>query len=589
MPTISVYRDDLSSYLEHDFTDDEYRQLLFDYGLELDEITSAKQLMSEGNEGELATDDISDDVIYKIDIPANRYDLLCLEGLGMAMKAFLHKTEIHNYCPVLPRESDMQTIKVTPNVLQIRPYVVAAVLRNITFTEKSYASFIELQEKLHNNLCRRRTLVAIGAHDLDTIRGPFTYDAKLPEEICFKPLNQTKEYNGKEIMELYANHAQLKQYVPIIRDFEIYPVISDSNGVVLSLPPIINGDHSKISLKTTNVFIECTATDLHKAQVVLETLCCMFSVYCAEKYSAEQCTVIGADGVQTTYPLLNYRTEKISAELASDYIGIDNDSKNVAKLLCKMSLPSQANENNEIIVSIPPTRHDIIHACDIYEDVAIAYGYNKISKLLPSFMHIADQFPLNQLTEMLRYTVAQAGFTEALTFTLCSMDDAFSKLNKDLKKNACVEIMNPKNSEFQVVRTSLLPGILKTIAANKQMPLPVKLFEIADILVIDQEEEVGVRNRRRMCAINCNKNAGFEIVHGLLDKIMSSLEVQWGTENGYQLRETTDPTFFPGRCAKIVKADFAVGTIGVLHPLVLQTFDINYPCSAIELDIDLFV
>lgn len=59
-------------------------------------------------------------------------------------------------------------------------------------------------------------------------------------------------------------HAQLKQYLPIIKDSPVYPIIYDSNGVVLSLPPIINGDHSKITLDTKNIFIECTATDLTK-------------------------------------------------------------------------------------------------------------------------------------------------------------------------------------------------------------------------------------------------------------------------------------------------------------------------------------
>ena len=65
-------------------------------------------------------------------------------------------------------------------------------------------SFIDLQDKLHQNICRKRSLVAIGTHDLDTIEGPFLYDARPPKEIKFKPLNQTKEYNGEEIMELYS-------------------------------------------------------------------------------------------------------------------------------------------------------------------------------------------------------------------------------------------------------------------------------------------------------------------------------------------------------------------------------------------------
>jgi len=144
---------------------------------------------------------------------------------------------------------------------------VAAVLRGVTFTPDSYASWIDLQDKLHHNLCRKRTLVAIGTHDLDKVKGPFTYNALPPKEIKFKPLNQTEEHTGESIMELYKNHAQLKQYLPIIQDSPVYPVILDSNGVVLSLPPIINGDHSKITLNTKNVFIECTATDKHKAHV----------------------------------------------------------------------------------------------------------------------------------------------------------------------------------------------------------------------------------------------------------------------------------------------------------------------------------
>lgn len=77
-------------------------------------------------------------------------------------------------------------------------------MRDIVFTQDSYNSFIDLQDKLHQNICRKRSLVAIGTHDLDTIKGPFTYDAKPPQEIKFKPLNQTKEYTAEELMDLYA-------------------------------------------------------------------------------------------------------------------------------------------------------------------------------------------------------------------------------------------------------------------------------------------------------------------------------------------------------------------------------------------------
>lgn len=82
--------------------------------------------------------------------------------------------------------------------------MVCAVLRDVTLTKDSYNSFIDLQDKLHQNICRKRSLVSIGTHDLDTVTGPFTYDAKPPSEIRFVPLNQEKSYTGNEIMDLYA-------------------------------------------------------------------------------------------------------------------------------------------------------------------------------------------------------------------------------------------------------------------------------------------------------------------------------------------------------------------------------------------------
>jgi phenylalanyl-tRNA synthetase beta chain len=77
------------------------------------------------------------------------------------------------------------------------------VLRDVAIDKDSYASFIDLQDKLHQNICRKRTLVSVGTHDLDTIKPPFVYKALKPEEIRFVPLNKDKEYNGQELLELY--------------------------------------------------------------------------------------------------------------------------------------------------------------------------------------------------------------------------------------------------------------------------------------------------------------------------------------------------------------------------------------------------
>jgi len=111
---------------------------------------------------------------------------------------------------------------VRPETLLVRPFVVCAVLRNVMFDAARYNSFIDLQDKLHQNICRKRSLVAIGTHDLDKVHGPFTYEA-LPPEVCclaarvkgthspcvalqdirFVPLKQEREFNATELLEFY--------------------------------------------------------------------------------------------------------------------------------------------------------------------------------------------------------------------------------------------------------------------------------------------------------------------------------------------------------------------------------------------------
>uniref|UniRef100_A0A8C9MHG0 phenylalanine--tRNA ligase n=1 Tax=Serinus canaria TaxID=9135 RepID=A0A8C9MHG0_SERCA len=474
-----------------------FDELCFEFGLELDEITSEKDIISK-EKGEEKAKGASDVVLYKIDVPANRYDLLCLEGLVRGLQVFKERINLPRYEKIIPAEGEGQRLIITEQTAQIRPHAVAAVLRNITFTKDRYDSFIDLQEKLHQNICRKRALVAIGTHDLDTITGPFTYTAKAPSEIKFKPLNQSQEYTASQIMDLYRTDSHLRHYLHLIENKPRYPVIYDSNGLVLSMPPIINGDHTKITLNTRNVFIECTGTDITKAKIVLDIIVTMFSEYCENETPSS-----------------------------------------LAKLLTRMCLKSHVTGNgNHLEVEIPPTRADIIHACDIVEDAAIAYGYNNIQMVIPKTYTIANQLPLNKLAELLRLDLAAAGFTEALTFALCSQEDIADKLRMDISATNAVRIANPKTAEFQVARTTLLPGLLKTIAANRKMPLPLKLFEISDIVVKDPN---------------------------------------------------TGTAFFPGRCAEVFAKGQSIGKLGVVHPDVITKFELTMPCSVLEINIEPFV
>lgn len=152
-----------------------------------------------------------------------------------------------------------------------------------------------------------------------------------------------------------------------------------------------------------------------------------------------------------------------------------------------------------------------------------------------------------------------------------------------------MHISNPKTAEFQVARTTLVPGLLKTLSSNKKMPLPLRLFEVQDVVLADAAAEVGARNERRIGAVNCNRSAGFEVVHGLLDRIMVLLEVPWKGEKGYSLQAIDDASYFPGRCAAVMFGGVAIGIVGVLHPRVLQAFEVSHPCAVLELNIEPFV
>lgn len=160
-----------------------------------------------------------------------------------------------------------------------------------------------------------------------------------------------------------------------------------------------------------------------------------------------------------------------------------------------------------------------------------------------------------------------------------------------------------------------MPGALKTLAFNKSMSHKegIKLFEISDI-VVPADNEIGSLNARRLVALYSSYGAGFEVIHGLADRIMTCVQIQpessyamnsltgdafgdlkrvgrQGVE--YYVRPSSDPCCFPGMGAEIVlhyadssKEDKVVGTFGVVHPEVLQNFDVTYPCSILEMDVE---
>ncbi|RCK62662.1 Phenylalanine--tRNA ligase beta subunit [Candida viswanathii] len=593
MPTIPVDKEDLFKLLGRSYTTEEFDELCFQFGIELDEDTT---------EDVKGTDERPQ---LKIEVPANRYDMLCIEGIAQALNEFLGNSESPKYTlnPAKPEIS----LTIKESTLPIRQYAASAILRNVVLDERAYESFIALQDKLHSNLCRNRTLVAIGTHDLDTLTPPFTYEALAPKDINFVPLNQTKEINGEELMEFYEKDKNIGKFLHIIKDSPVYPVMLDANRTVASLPPIINSDHSKISLNTRNVWIDVTGTDRTKTEIVINQLVAMFSRYCKVPFEIEPVEIISEhNGQSRVCPNVTPRTAQAEISYINSCVGLDYSGDEISKLLKKMSLDAatSASEKDTIDVKIPITRSDILHQCDIMEDVAIAYGYDNLKKTKPqqSESLVAAPLPVNKVADILRLASSQAGYLEVMPLTLSSHDENFGWLKQKDDGTTAVKLENPKTIEYQVVRTTLLPGILKTIKENRKHSLPIKVFECGDIVLKDDKLERGAFNQRNWAAIYAGKTSGFEMVQGLLGKIMQTMRTPWlekpseDKRRGYWIEEDKEnPTFFPGRGAKIFfrSADNGeaqvIGSLGVLHPEVMNNFDIPYAASSVEINAEVFL
>jgi phenylalanyl-tRNA synthetase beta chain len=628
MPTLAVAKKFLFDLIGKSYTKDEFDELCFEFGVELDDVTSEREIFAREHANlakNLSAADqkafeakllaLSDEELYKIDTPANRYDLLCAEGMAIALKVFKRMMPT----PVIRAIPPKCSMHVGKSVANVRDYVVCAVLRNVKFTQERYDSFIDFQEKLHSGLARKRTLASVGTHDLDKCTPPFRYDAKAKETIRFTPLNQGSrvlDCTGDGLEQFYKDDKHISRYVPLISGFPKFPVVSDSTGTTLSLPPIINSDFSRIDVATRNIFIECTALDHHKAHVLVNQMVSAFSLYCDEPFTVEQVdvvyeepiTVLGKTMKEERTPNLSYQAFEVDVPTINSRVGVEVSADEVADLLTKMQYETQVLNATRVLAKAPPCRADVLHQCDIVEDVAIAYGYDNLTLLpCPTASH-GTQTPMNKLTHLLRLELASAGYTEMLTFSLCSRDEAFDWLGRK-DQDVAVHIGNPQTIEFQVVRPSLLPGTLKTLQHNKSSPLPLKLFEITDVVLLEPSDRIGSVNKRHLCAVHVEPDSSaFQDIQGVVEYVFvklgvpkSSKKQQLSDENRWYYIESQNPAddgafFAPLASHRIVLChrkgesvvETPIGVLGVIHPNTLSKFDYPFPCSYCEIDLEPF-
>jgi len=181
---------------------------------------------------------------------------------------------------------------------------------------------------------------------------------------------------------------------------------------VLSLPPIINSEKTKISLDTRNVFIEITGTDIQKTKICLAVLAAQFSEHCEgdwrDKVEQVKITYEHDPSKSEITPTMSYHDFDVELEYINRILGLNLDAAKVGECAQKMGLVMKGtNEAGTFLkVEIPPTRADILHPCDVIEDIGIGYGFNNIERVFPDNNTVGTYQPINKFSDLVRAELA---------------------------------------------------------------------------------------------------------------------------------------------------------------------------------------
>ncbi|MGE5832574.1 MAG: phenylalanine--tRNA ligase subunit beta, partial [Methanomicrobiales archaeon] len=370
----------------------------------------------------------------------DRPDLFSTEGVAHALRGFLSVEEGLREYPVTP--SGM-AFSVDPGLASIRPYLGSAVIRGLDLGEAAIESLMGLQEALHWAVGRGRGKVAIGVHDLDTVKPPFRYLAA-ERSRSFVPLDYDRPMTMEEIL---TEHPKGKAFAHLVRDLPRFPLIEDSRGEVLSFPPIINGELTRVTGRTKNILLDTTGTDRKAVTTAVRILCTAMAETGARIES------VSIDGVPC--PDLSPAERVVSAEACSRLIGIPLTPSSMAGLLRKMRFGAAPASKNRVKVRVPCYRADIMHDWDIYEDVAIAYGYDRFTPALPRVFTIGAKHPVTVLADTVRAIFTGLGYLEVIPFTLTNERVLFTRMQRTPNPSA-LRVKYPISEEHTVIRTDIL-------------------------------------------------------------------------------------------------------------------------------------
>ena len=486
----------------------------------------------------------------------DRPDIFSVEGIAREMKGFLGMEKGIKKYDVADSEIVLKREKA-----DVRPFISCAIIENVQLTNYLIKSLMQIQEKLHDSIGRNRKKVAIGVHDFDRIKPPLVY--RDVDEETFIPLGETKEMT---ISEILSEHPKGKDFANLLKDK--YPVIYDKDGVI-SFPPIINSERTKLTENTKNLFIDVTGTDEKAVNTALNILVCNIAERSGKIFTVK------VSGKKT--PALEPKEITIETENIDKLLGLGLTENEVADVLERMRYGVSRLKGGKIGLAIPAYRYDILHTVDIIEDIAIGYGYNNIEPILPKIATIGEQSQLEILSKKIRELMVGLEFQEVLNLVLTNKENNFDKMNVS---GDAIEILNPVSSEYSICRTWLLPNLMKVLAANKHREYPQKVFEIGDCVVFDGNAETKTRTIRKLAGVISYDNANLTEMKSVVETMLKGFDYE------YKIMDYTHPSFIESRCGEILVNEKRIGFFGEIHPEILGKWDLEKPVIAFEINID---
>ena len=291
--------------------------------------------------------------------------------------------------------------------------------------------------------------------------------------------------------------------------------------------------------------------------------------------------IIDVDTTSAENKRLPFEPEKINALL-----GIDLTAEEQIAYLNKLGFKV---ENGEVIV--PHFRTDISRMCDVAEEVARLYGYDNIPTTLFGGEAVLGALTPEQVFEKKIGEIARTcGFDEAFNFSFGNpkMYDDIA-LPADSIKRKSIQILNPLGTEFSVMRTTSLPSMLESLMHNlNHRNETASLYELYKVYLPKLNDDGTVNPEQlpdepHVLTLGSYGRLSFFEFKGVIEKILEGCRIA-----DISFEPVTDnPSYHPGRCARILSGETEIGVFGTIHPLVAKKYGTGAEILAAELNVDL--